>query len=417
MYDSSEQENVGRRLPFGQELRLWSGEFVDSAAERAFEQHVATAELRSFLVALYTTGPLYFAFVIADYILLGTGVAFVANFVLRLAGMGVCFGLAAVLRRRRPAPAQLYRLSFYFFIALLTDALVIYPLSQRSFLEIYPGLLVMMVGAFFFVPSRQLYRLIATFYGVVGVTIEASLWYPPHDVELPLAILFFVVSLVFCLVASRQQTRQRRLSFLDAMHNRQLTHLLLQEIGLRRKLEEEARVQARTDELTGLPNRRRFFELAEMEVARMHRYPGPVAMVMFDLDHFKSINDQYGHAAGDQALRVVGEVCRHVLRTNDIAGRIGGEEFAVMLPETSLEGATDFAERLREAIATSAIATAQAELRLTATLGVAAAVVGEVVSLDELLARADAALYLGKEAGRNRVMADQPMENVATTQT
>jgi diguanylate cyclase (GGDEF)-like protein len=204
-------------------------------------------------------------------------------------------------------------------------------------------------------------------------------------------------------VTSVQHARLRRFSFIDSVHSRHLTTLLQQEVGLRRQLEDAARQQARTDELTGLPNRRRFFELAEREMVRAQRYGSPLAVVMLDLDHFKEINDNYGHAAGDQVLRAVGDCCRDVLRTNDVIGRLGGEEFAILLPATAMDGARLFAERLRVAVYECRIGLPGTELRLTATLGVAACAPGEVVTVDELLARADAALYRGKAGGRNRV--------------
>ncbi len=390
-------------LPYAVELSRWSGEFTDRAAEDAFGEHVGAAELRHFIIALFVTGPLYFAFVISDYLLLGFSALFWVNAVLRLGVLGFCWGLGVWLLRHPVLPPRLYRLSLVFFFVVLGNALLLYPVSQREFLEIYPGLLVMMVGAFFFVPSTLNHRLMASAFAVIGLGIETLLFFPPTPHQLPLALMFFLVTLIFCVVTSVQHARLRRFSFIDSVHSRHLTTLLQQEVALRRQLEETARVQARTDELTGLPNRRRFFELAEREMVRAQRYSAPLAVVMLDLDHFKEINDNHGHATGDQVLRAVGDCCRDVLRTNDVVGRLGGEEFAIMLPATTLEGAQLFAERLRETITECRIGLPGLELRLTATLGVAACEPGETTTMDELLARADAALYRGKAAGRNRV--------------
>ncbi len=393
----------GAAQPYAVELSPWSGEFVDPAAEDAFGEHVGDAEWRNLVIALFVTGPLYFAFVISDYLLLGFDALFWVNAALRFLVLVFCWGLGYALLRRPVKPPRLYRLSLLFFFVVLGNALVLYPVSQREFLEIYPGLLVMLVGAFFFVPSRLADRLLATVFALTGLGIETLLFFPPERQQLPLAILFFVVTLVFCVVTSVQHARLRRFSFIDSVHSRHLATLLQQEVGLRRQLEETARQQARTDELTGLPNRRRFFELAEREMVRAQRYSAPLAVVMLDLDYFKEINDKYGHAAGDQVLRAVGDCCRDVLRTNDVIGRLGGEEFAILLPATAMDGALLFGERLREAIYECRIGLPGAELRLTATLGVAACAPGEVMTMDELLARADAALYRGKAAGRNRV--------------
>lgn len=393
----------GAALPYTVKLSRWSGEFTDPAAETAFGEHVGAAELRHFIIALFVTGPLYFSFVISDHLLLEFSGLFWLNAVLRFAVLVFCWGLGWWLLRNPVLPPRLYRLTLIFFFVVLGNALLIYPVSQREFLEIYPGLLVMMVGAFFFIPSTLNHRLLATFFAFIFLGIETWLFFPPPPHQLPLAVLFFGVTLIFCMVTSVQHARLRRFSFIDSVHSRHLTTLLQQEVKLRRELEEAARVQARTDELTGLPNRRRFFELAEREMERAQRYDEALAVVMLDLDHFKDVNDGHGHAAGDQVLRAVGDACRDVLRTNDIVGRLGGEEFAILLPATRLDGARQFAERLRQSIAACRIGLPGVELTLTATLGVAARELGETLCLDELLARADAALYRGKAAGRNRV--------------
>ncbi|MGE0357777.1 MAG: diguanylate cyclase [Burkholderiales bacterium] len=163
-------------------------------------------------------------------------------------------------------------------------------------------------------------------------------------------------------------------------------------------------MQAHTDSLTGLANRRRFFEMAEAELARARRYDAPLSMLMLDIDHFKEVNDTHGHRAGDRVLQSLARTCLGVLRNVDVVGRVGGEEFAILLPETGLEGARDVAERLREAVERSAVARDEGvPLRITVSVGVA--VLSEGVNLDTLLSQSDAALYDAKHRGRNRVCA------------
>lgn len=398
------KEYDDNRTPRCLDLSRWCGEFVDGAMEAEFQEHVRDHELRQFIVALQVTGPLYFAFVISDYLALGPTRAFLINFVLRLMVLLYCWRLAARLQAQQPIVPRLHRLSLWFFLIVLTDAFVIYPFSQRAFLEVYPGLLVMLVGAFFFVPSTLARRLIATVYALAGVVMEAAIWFPPHPRDIPLSALFFVVTLVFCIVTSVQHARMRRLSFIDVLHNRQLAQLLQRENALRRRLEAQALQQARTDDLTGLPNRRHFIELAERELSRAQRYQESLALMMFDLDHFKAVNDSLGHAAGDEALRAVAGCCSGILRANDIIGRIGGEEFAVLLPQTTDAGARVLAERLREAVAACPVYVRNGEeLFVTATIGVTVTLPGQPLTLDALLAQADDALYAGKARGRNQV--------------
>jgi diguanylate cyclase (GGDEF)-like protein len=157
---------------------------------------------------------------------------------------------------------------------------------------------------------------------------------------------------------------------------------------------------ATTDALTGALNRRRLFEVAAAELSRAARYDHAVCLAMLDLDHFKSINDRFGHAVGDEALRAVADVVRAQLRTVDVLGRYGGEELVVVFPETPRDAAAVALERIRAAV--SAIRLSAAEARVNVSAGLVEARRGE--SLDEALQRADAALYEAKHAGRNRLV-------------
>ncbi|WP_173982238.1 diguanylate cyclase [Magnetospirillum sp. SS-4] len=181
---------------------------------------------------------------------------------------------------------------------------------------------------------------------------------------------------------------------------------IITDITERKRMEHQLRQMATIDDLTGTFNRRAFFTVAEQEMERSVRYGNFVSLVMFDVDLFKQVNDRHGHAMGDRALRAVAEAMRSRLREVDLLGRIGGEEFAVLLPETPLAGAVEVAERLRQAIAAIALPLGGdlPALRLTASLGVAERN-AEETSVDMVLARADAALYRAKAQGRNRVVA------------
>lgn len=156
------------------------------------------------------------------------------------------------------------------------------------------------------------------------------------------------------------------------------------------------------DGLTGLNNRRHFLALAETEWSRFQRYGRPLSLLMIDIDLFKSVNDTYGHDAGDEVLKAVTEILRKHMRASDIAGRLSGEEFAILLPETTLDRAGAAAERLRHLVAESVIAVEGRGIAVTVSIG---ASVGrpEMSGFDELLKEADIALYDAKYSGRNRV--------------
>ncbi len=164
---------------------------------------------------------------------------------------------------------------------------------------------------------------------------------------------------------------------------------------------------ARIDELTGLYNRRAFYELSDVVVRQAQRKLEPLAMIMMDIDNFKVINDQLGHGAGDMALHRLGEILRQRLRSSDIVSRIGGEEFAMLLPATSVEKAEQLAENLRAVIAATEVEMETGKFSFTASFGVAA---GES-DIDKLAMLADRALYQAKGSGRNRVVCLGPAEN------
>ena len=169
------------------------------------------------------------------------------------------------------------------------------------------------------------------------------------------------------------------------------------------RLQQELQTQANWDFLTEVPNRRRFFMLGQHELARAARYGGETALLMLDIDHFKAINDTHGHTTGDVVIKAVAQVCKTSLREVDILGRIGGEEFAVMLPQTPHAKAHDVAERIRVAVQQCAIPGGSAAdfIRVTVSIGVASCC--RETSIDELLKSADAALYQAKHSGRNQV--------------
>lgn len=159
---------------------------------------------------------------------------------------------------------------------------------------------------------------------------------------------------------------------------------------------------AMTDSLTGVSNRRALMEQAELLKAQ--RGDRPLSVLMIDVDHFKRINDTYGHPAGDEVLRQGAALMAQRLRAGDVLGRYGGEEFCVIAPDTDTEGALTLAESLREIVSIRPIETEAGAVAVTVSIGIAASPAGSVRALASLLADSDHALYLAKHAGRNRVV-------------
>jgi diguanylate cyclase (GGDEF)-like protein len=163
---------------------------------------------------------------------------------------------------------------------------------------------------------------------------------------------------------------------------------------------------ATIDSLTGLVNRRAFFERTDSARLLATRLRSPISLMMIDIDHFKRLNDRFGHATGDEALCVFAATARRALRDHDIMGRLGGEEFALVLPGTDMEGALQAAERLRCAIAAAVLPTSGHQYSMTVSIGVV--VIDQNEHINSALARADHALYAAKSAGRDRVEIGEP---------
>ena len=182
--------------------------------------------------------------------------------------------------------------------------------------------------------------------------------------------------------------------------------VLFKDITERRRAEEELRKLAVTDPLTGLPNRRHFLQIAEKETAWSLRYKHPLSVMAMDLDYFKEINDAHGHAKGDEVLVAISGVCLNAVRGSDVFARFGGEEFAALLPMTTLSQSEALGHRLRHLVAQAGVKSDDGMIRLTASFGVAQ-FTDKDEEIERTLARADKALYQAKAAGRNRVRAAQ----------
>jgi diguanylate cyclase (GGDEF)-like protein/PAS domain S-box-containing protein len=175
------------------------------------------------------------------------------------------------------------------------------------------------------------------------------------------------------------------------------------DITAQRQAHENLRALATHDPLTGVFNRRAVEDVLRKELDRAERHDRPLAVAMMDADHFKNINDTYGHQTGDEVLRAISGRCQKTLRSNDVFGRYGGEEFVVVFPETSIADAAVVAERLRAAVAENPIKVGPNALEVTVSIGLAEFAPGQ--NLEKLFQRADSALYAAKQDGRNLVRA------------
>jgi diguanylate cyclase (GGDEF)-like protein len=170
----------------------------------------------------------------------------------------------------------------------------------------------------------------------------------------------------------------------------------------RQAMEEQLRHLATVDGLTQLYNRRAFMGFAEQQFRQARRYQHPCTLALLDIDHFKHINDAHGHAAGDTALQVFGQILKESTRETDVVGRIGGEEFAVLLPQTSPEEARVALERIRKAVEHATVAHGQVRFHMSVSVGMGSWT-PELHDLEDWLGQTDRALYQAKHLGRNRI--------------
>jgi diguanylate cyclase (GGDEF)-like protein/PAS domain S-box-containing protein len=183
------------------------------------------------------------------------------------------------------------------------------------------------------------------------------------------------------------------------------------DISERKILESELTRLATTDPLTGAFNRRYLVEAGSREADRARRYDSPLSVMAIDIDFFKKVNDAYGHSIGDAVLQALTQLARRMLRSSDCFGRMGGEEFAVLLPQADLKSAHHLADRIRSAVQAMEIDTPRGPISITISIGVAQ-MSGPETRFDEALIRADKALYVAKQTGRNKVVMSPNLEAV-----
>jgi diguanylate cyclase (GGDEF)-like protein len=223
--------------------------------------------------------------------------------------------------------------------------------------------------------------------GMLSILLPATLWlyFQPGKLPLGMAIgatIFIVVTLRGAKILSDAMHRNFHLGY-------ELKHAY-----------EEADTRSKIDSLTGINNRRSFFECGEQINRYCERNSLPLSAIVMDVDHFKRINDTLGHHFGDITLSQIGKILEAEFRKSDVIGRLGGEEFAILLPDTTLNEAQNLAEKLRQSIAATPIIYQEKQLSITVSIGVASG----IYDLETLLPQADAAMYQAKTEGRNRTV-------------
>lgn len=307
--------------------------------------------------------------------------------------------------RRRPAPeGPLPVLLFAAGLLLYAVAMTVVEQWGRSTVAIY-GLGCVFAGVLFLLrPGHAAALYIASY----AVFYRGLAWTNVNETTLLDNRVQGVFSAALGLMLSFLLWRKHKTMVLlrrEVEHQRIVLVATNEELERRRQ---ELEFVAHTDSLTKLANRREFFRVAEIELHRRRRYGGNTSLIMLDVDFFKHVNDTFGHPGGDRVLVFLADVLRKSVRHTDVVARVGGEEFAILLPETPLEGALLLAEKLRATVQKSSIeAEGVPTINITVSLGVTTATEDRNGSTESLYAAADHALYAAKGLGRNRVEAGQ----------
>lgn len=383
-------------------ISSWSGEFLDRTVEQEYLRKHSQLIARQLRIALVIWAVLLLLFAIPDYQALGTTPTFWASLAIR--GMTcVLIGALALFISLSPVRAtearwisalEVVAISLFMFIYVLRPDIASWTVTLT---------MIMLISLFIYLPNRVPAMLGVALY-MAGATVLAIDYVRPKSPAemLGIFLLLLVPIGIGWAAALRTQVLQRK-QYALWRQAQEANEALGKEMDKRARLQEALVRQATTDPLTGLNNRRQYEELFTKELARAQRKGTALALCIIDLDHFKQVNDTWGHSAGDQVLRNVAQLCRDNFRTIDILGRLGGEEFVVLLPDTDLATAGHIARRFIETLAATPIALGDANMRVTATVGVVERRADED-QLESLVQRADKALYEGKHAGRNRVV-------------
>ncbi|MBB3191026.1 GGDEF domain-containing protein [Halomonas cerina] len=384
----------------------WRAEFCDPALEAFFRRSMQAHDACQMRHALWVIACLFLTFSLADYTLVEADEAFTALMAMRLTVALAC-ALLAMAVWQRPSLAQRTLPINVVCLLTITGLLMTFRLNPEGALLHLASVVSVSMVLYLFVPNRLPWRLAGNAYLVSGCIVAMLLWsILPSSLLATSLLLMAFVNLLGWMTVNRLGRLQRE-QFALLLEERNTNRRLEVEIAERNLLEERLRHMARIDPLTGVANRRRFFELAEQERRRANRDGTPLSLCMVDIDHFKAINDRHGHAIGDLALTMVAARCQSVLRESDIIGRYGGEEFIIALPLANLITARNIAERLRHAICRQPLDVDGLCLPLTITIGISRVDDSET-GLEESLQRADRALYAGKASGRNRVVVMSP---------
>lgn len=382
-------------------LSQWRGEFVDAELEEDFRQHTAESSAHDLRLALWVWIALLILLSVLDFRLFGISSS---EFFVIVSRVLLIVGVVTLIYRSHVNPllaSSGYAVTVLEMVGFFSFFLLYFSHPGTIVYTIVITLL-MLIAVFVVIPNRVVPATVAALFASIGTIYCASLL-DAREITYMYLLAFLSSSCALGYLAARRQHLTQRRQFALLRETEIINRRLNAEIEQRKLLEQELKQQAITDPLTGLYNRRHFESLFEHELRRAVRKKSSLCLCLADLDYFKRVNDEHGHETGDRVLQHAAKLFVDSLRKTDVVGRIGGEEFVLLLPDSEVDAARQLIERLRYGLSVERLQIANSSIGITATFAVTR-VNAEHDTLASALRAADKALYDGKAAGRNCVV-------------
>ncbi len=391
-------------------LNWLTGQFRQPSREAMYRRDIDSRVRLETCLALSVAALVFGMFAISDYYYTGVSTELYLLLAMRILVVVSCLALAFMIGRWGNYSRKVWLHALPLWI-LATGIILIVPLRPESLSTQVTAVVVATMAFYLLIPNLLPVVAIASLYLSLGFLASAVMVADiPAVVALRILLLLIMTNVVGFFALLRLEKLQRK-QFALLQEERVQNHQLVEEISHRKSLEAQLRMVAERDALTGLDSRNHFMTRAQALLLRSQHENAPFSLFMIDVDHFKAINDTWGHIQGDRVLAAIAKTCTRSLRPQDVIGRFGGEEFIVALPETHLKDAKMVAERLQRKVTELPVMEDMPDHRLTVTIGIAG-VLDEETDLDDLIQQADRALYAGKHGGRNRVVMSHEGRNV-----
>lgn len=383
------------------DIHWLTGQFRDRGNELKYRDSIEQRVRFESRLALILVAVLFGMFGITDYNLLGLTREYYLLLTMRITVVSSCLLLAFIIGRKGGYSRNVWLHALPLLI-IATGIILIVPLRPESLPTQITAVVITIMAFYLLIPNLLTIAAFANLYLTISFLVAAVVFAEIEPVVALRLGLLLVVALIVGYTALLRIEYLQRKQFALLNEERDQNIDLQKEIAHRKSLEEQLRMAAESDALTGVDSRGHFMKRAESLLQRSQFEKVPFSLFMIDVDHFKNVNDTWGHTFGDLILAKIAQVCQQSLRPTDIIGRFGGEEFVVGLPNTNASEAQAVAERIKDSVAALTLEGEMCGQRLSVTIGIAVA--NEEDDLDALITRADDKLYVGKREGRNRVV-------------